>query len=100
MIVDSKIVQSTKQVDGRTIIREQHTDDQGTLYFCDYMASKGIDTAQHLAANADQLNAQFKYAVDNAVPIAQAMVDDANLQLTVAQQALTKAQAKPVMKGS
>lgn len=92
-IVSSQIAFNNKQVDGRSIIHEEHVDDSGNVYSVDYMADPKTDIDAHLAASAAQLNGNFKYLIDNAVPIAQAAVDAARKQITTDQDNLTQAQA-------
>lgn len=80
-INQSLITQNLPQIDGRKIVREQHLDDHGSYYYFDYMATNNADLNQHLAMSAAQLNALFKYQLDNAKAIVQAVLDDLNTKL-------------------
>ena len=59
MIVSSVIALNNLQVDGRRVIEELHTDDQGNQYTFDYMADPDTDINAVLAQRADDLNAQL-----------------------------------------
>ena len=59
MIISSSFVYANPQSDGRTVVKEQHTDDQGNDYFVDYVAEVGTDINAHLAASAEALNDSF-----------------------------------------
>lgn len=52
MIIQSIILSQLPQIDGRTIIREQHKDDLGNLFIFDYMADEGFDVDQRLQDSA------------------------------------------------
>jgi len=58
-IVSSTLILNNLQTDGRSIIREQHVDDQGNYYYFDYIADAGFDPNIRLAARAQELNDQF-----------------------------------------
>lgn len=59
MIISSSFVYANPQLDGRTVVKEQHTDDQGNDYYVDYVAEVGTDLDAHLAASAEALNGSF-----------------------------------------
>jgi hypothetical protein len=56
-ILSSVITQDLPQDDGRRIVRETHTDDQGNVYVFDYMAEISTDINAKLTARASDLNA-------------------------------------------
>lgn len=60
MIVSSVIEWADVQTDGRTSVREVHTDDQGKQYTQDYMANVGDDLNANLAAHAQNLEQQIE----------------------------------------
>lgn len=55
MIVSSVIVLDNLQTDGRRIIIEQHTDDQGIVQELSYMADATTDINAKLAQHANNL---------------------------------------------
>lgn len=59
MITSSVIASQNIQIDGRSEVREIHTDDKGVQYIFDYMANPGMDLNAKLQANADELNLQL-----------------------------------------
>lgn len=56
MIVSSVIVLDNLQTDGRRIIVEQHTDDQGVVQELSYMAEINTDVNAKLAEHAEGLS--------------------------------------------
>lgn len=61
-IVASVIIEDHAQRDGRRCVRERHRDHMGGIYFFDYLAEAGADTASPLAAHAAQLVADLATA--------------------------------------
>lgn len=58
MIVSSIILLDNPQTDGRRVIIEQHTDDQGCLQEVSYMANEDTDVDMKLIQHAQDLNIQ------------------------------------------
>lgn len=76
-ITSSSIVWANPQIDGRSAVREVHTDDSGVDHILDYLADAGADLDAHLAARA----------VDLAASLTQKQSDDEiffNLQAVIA----------------
>src|SRR5512135_2257803 len=67
-IVNSIIVSSQLQADGRSYITERHTDQNGTTYDAVYLAAIGLDTAAVLTARAATIGA----TIDAAAAVAAA----------------------------
>lgn len=61
-IVNSIIVSSQLQADGRSYVAERHTDQNGKTYDAVYLADSGMDTAAVLAARAANIGATIDAA--------------------------------------
>lgn len=81
MIVSSIISHKNIQIDGRTEVREIHTDDQGVEYIYDYMADPKMDTDARLAERVKELNNQLTEDEKNAPFMAQQKIDDLQGQI-------------------
>lgn len=57
-IVSSVIANSLLQIDGRHVMRETHTDDQGNVYHVDYVAEVGTDLNAMLTQHAIAIGTQ------------------------------------------
>lgn len=84
-ILQSTIVWNLPQVDGRSIVRELHIDDQGNQYTFDYVLDKNANVNLHLTNDAATLNAQFLYNTNHAVAIATTILNNLNTQIAVLQ---------------
>ncbi len=62
-ITSSILERDLLQVDGRRVVREAHTDDQGQEYIFNYMADISMDVQQRLTDRAAELEAAL-----NATP--------------------------------
>jgi hypothetical protein len=63
-IVSSAVTLDNLQADGRRIVIEQFTDDQGNIYQQSYMADPSMDIQARLTADANTLLAQLQAQQD------------------------------------
>lgn len=87
-IVLSKIKSNNIQADGRSVVREQHTDDVGQVYFFDYMAEPKFDIDARLQEHAQELNIEI-----STRPTEKQILEAEKLQIDQTIQQLTQRKA-------
>ena len=83
MILSSTFIYANVQDDGRTVVKECHTDDLGNEYYVDYVAEVGYDINARLAQDAADIQAQIDEAANAPPPPPdlQTQVDDLTAQV-------------------
>jgi hypothetical protein len=74
-ITNSIIIQDAVQIDGRRVIREQHTDHLGGLHYATYMAEVGADATLMLPIRAALIEDQLA-AAEIAANVEEALGDE------------------------